>query len=119
MQAKAITNYTDESFTGYWDKVPYIIPAGATIYLEDWKADHLAKHLIDRELNKKNIPTNDLNARKEIEALIFAEAKEEVKPEEIITKNVEISSKISKETSKKPSKTKKVAEEDEFVDLNN
>lgn len=59
MQTCLFTNWTDETFTGVWDKQSYEIKSGASIYLEDWKAEHFAKHLIDRELNKIGKSTAD------------------------------------------------------------
>jgi hypothetical protein len=47
-------NSTPEDFTGYWDGVDYNIPAGEKILVEDWLAEHLAKHLATREINKGN-----------------------------------------------------------------
>jgi|TARA_Y100000310_G_C20699561_1_gene828480 hypothetical protein len=56
-------NFTDEDFTCNYDGVPYIIKAGQTFFCEEWRAKHFAKHLIDRELNKRNVRTNDQSAR--------------------------------------------------------
>lgn len=52
-------NFSDEDFTHTWDSVPYTFKAGQEIFMEDWKALHFAKHLVQRELNKLNRPTND------------------------------------------------------------
>ena len=64
-------NFTDEDFTCKWDGVPYTIKAGETIMFEDWKAETFAKHLIDRELNKKDIRTNNQQRRDELYNKIF------------------------------------------------
>ena len=60
-EVKAIIfkNFSDEDFTHTWDSVPYTFKAGQEMYMEDWKAAHFAKHLINRELNKLNRPSND------------------------------------------------------------
>lgn len=112
-------NFTDEEFVCSWDSVPYRFPPGKEMYVEDWKAAHFAKHLVDKVMHKKGmITTNkmerdvflaqalpseeslsaveafDLNAREAI-----AEMKEEVKV-------------------KKAKASKKVVVEEEFSDLN-
>jgi len=45
-------------FTHTWDKEPYSIRQNERIYLPDWLAKHLAKHLVDRELNWAKLPTD-------------------------------------------------------------
>ena len=50
-QALQFKNYTDTDFTHSFDSVPYTFKAGQTIYLEEFKAKHFAKHLVNRELN--------------------------------------------------------------------
>lgn len=52
-------NPTKEDFTGRWDKIEEVIKAGASRHMELWRAKHYAKHLIDRELNKRNVVTNN------------------------------------------------------------
>lgn len=59
MQTKLFVNFSNEDFTGYWDSTPYRIKSGQEILLEDWKADHFAKHLVDRELQKDGKQVND------------------------------------------------------------
>jgi hypothetical protein len=78
MQAIRFTNFSDEDFVGVWSKIEYPIKAGETMMFEDFKAKHFAKHLIDRELNKKEIPTNRMLDRMKMEKMclggILAEA---------------------------------------------
>ena len=96
METILFTNWTDEDFIGYWDSISYPIKKGQSIYLEDWKAKHFAKHLVDRELNKEGKPTSD-PMRVGLEAKCFGES-EEVKSEveiENLNKSSEISSEIS------------------------
>lgn len=50
-------NPFDEGFTHTWDKEPYTIAAGGRMYVPEWLGQHLAKHLVDRELNKLNLST--------------------------------------------------------------
>lgn len=45
-------NFTDEDFIGKWNSVPQLIPAGTSVPMEDWRAKHYAKHLINREVQK-------------------------------------------------------------------
>lgn len=76
------------------------------MYLEDYKAQHFAKHLIDRELNTKGVATNNLTARAELEKLCLPTS-ESVTPLEAL--NIE--------ETKKSKKVKKVVKEEEFADL--
>jgi len=54
-------NFTDQEFTGYWDKTPYHFAPGEKMRMEDWKAKHFAKHLADQFCFSMNKP----NRRKE------------------------------------------------------
>jgi hypothetical protein len=45
-------NFSSEDFVGKWNGVPQVIPAGSSIPMEDWRARHYAKHLINRELQR-------------------------------------------------------------------
>ena len=45
-------NWTDEDFTGKWDKKLYPLKAKKSYYLPFYLAEHIAKHLADREYNK-------------------------------------------------------------------
>ena len=73
-QAIKFLNITDQDFTWSFDSIPYTFKAGETIYLEDFKAKHFAKHLVDRELNRLNIPTNNMTKRAELEGKCFPTA---------------------------------------------
>lgn len=66
--AKRFTNFSDELFVGIWDKVDYPIEAGETVLIQDFLAEHFAKHLIDRELTKQDIPTGSEIRRRELYA---------------------------------------------------
>lgn len=59
MQAVQFHNFSNEDFTWKWDGTTYTFKAGQTIFLEDFKAEHFAKHLVDREMNRAGIQTND------------------------------------------------------------
>lgn len=71
MEAKKFKNFTDRDFTWKFDGVEYTFKAGQEIFMEAFKADHFAKHLIDRELNVKNIVTNNVSERAKLETLCF------------------------------------------------
>ena len=58
MQAKKFYNFTDYEFVWKFDGIPYTFPAKSTMFMEDFKVDHFASHLVDEELNRLNTPTN-------------------------------------------------------------
>lgn len=111
-QALQFRNFTDIDFTHNFDSIPYTFKAGQTIYLEDFKAKHFAKHLVDRELNKSNIPTNNLSERAKLEILCFP-SDEVVTPQEALDIN-ETEKAFEKKKAGKPAKK---VEEEEFTDL--
>jgi hypothetical protein len=71
MKAISFTNFSKEDFTWKYDGIPYTFPAGASMFLEDFKAEHFAQHLVDRELNRLNIPTNNQVERERLGKLCF------------------------------------------------
>jgi hypothetical protein len=56
------TNYSDEDFDGRWNESinhkVWKLKSGKSYYLPFYLAEHFARHLVDRELEKKNLPTN-------------------------------------------------------------
>lgn len=66
MKAIRFTNFSDEDFIGKWDKIEYPIKAGQTIMFEEFKANHFAQHLINRELTRQGIPTNRMLEREKM-----------------------------------------------------
>lgn len=96
MNAIQFTNFSNEDFTWKWDGVPYTFKAGQTIFLEDYKAEHFAQHLVDRELNKLNIPTNDMVRRMELGAKCFPKV-EPVTPLEALQINNKKKTVVKKE----------------------
>ncbi|MDH4127317.1 MAG: hypothetical protein OEV44_01085 [Spirochaetota bacterium] len=60
-QSKAMRfyNWTNEDFSHKWDSVEYTFRAGESQMVQDYLANHFAKHLAQREINKKNLPMND------------------------------------------------------------
>ena len=103
MQTLLFKNWTTEDFVGHWDGAPYKIKAGASIYLEDWKANHFAKHLVDRELQKANKEVNHHSRAGLLEKCIEVEATVEVDEK---SADVEILNKNVKEEKVKPAKAK-------------
>ena len=57
-KAVLFTNWTSEDFSWQYGGVFYDFKAGQSTYLQDYLAQHFAKHLVDRELNKDKLPTN-------------------------------------------------------------
>lgn len=66
MVAKRFKNWTDEEFTWKHDGIAYTFAAGQEIFLEDFKAEHFAKHLVDREMNKMGKRTDYAPVRDEL-----------------------------------------------------
>lgn len=66
-----------------WNNEPYSFAPGKSEYMEDWKALHLAKHLVDRELTRMKLDTGNQKARDEmVKKCIFkAESNPAVKNE--------------------------------------
>ncbi len=52
MKTALFTNFSNESFTGYWDGKGRTFKPGEAKYLPDYLAAHFAKHLVNRELLK-------------------------------------------------------------------
>lgn len=109
MNALQFKNFSEEDFTHSFDSIPYTFKAGQAIMIEDFKAKLFAKHLIDRELTRKNIPTDNKVEREAMERLCFAFP--EVKEDLVEKLETEAKAKKSK------GKGKKVELEEEFSDL--
>ncbi len=110
MQAKKFKNWSAEAFSWKYDGIPHDFPADSEIFLESPKADHFAKHLVDRELNRMNKPTNS-PLREELTAKCFP-TEEVISQEQALNINEEVKAKAKKG---RPSKAKV---EEEFPDLN-
>ena len=54
MKTALFTNFSNESFTGYWDGKAKIFKAGESRYMPDYLAKHYAKHLVNRELLRRD-----------------------------------------------------------------
>jgi hypothetical protein len=106
MEAKLFKNFTEQDFSWKFDGVPYSFKAGQEIYLEDFKAEHFAKHLVDAELQRLGVQTSDVVKRTELTARCFPVAVV-VSPQEALH--------LNEEDKAKTKKGKKV--EKEFEDL--
>jgi len=95
MNAKKFKNFSTTDFTWKFDGIEYTFKAGQEMYLEDYKADHFAKHLVDRELNALNILTNNVSERNKLTALCFP-VDEVVTPLEALQLNEEVKAKQGK-----------------------
>jgi hypothetical protein len=104
MEAVTFKNFTDKSFTWAYDGMSYTFQPGQEVMLEDFKAFHFAKHLVDQAMNDAGLPTDDPRRKGFEEQCIVST--QEVSPVESLAIEV-----------KKPKKAKK---EDvvEFPELN-
>src|SRR6266481_3456996 len=62
-------NFTKEEFVCSWDGTPYRFVAGKEMYVEDWKAEHFAKHLIDKVMHRKGMIISNMAERSPLLAL--------------------------------------------------
>jgi hypothetical protein len=110
-------NFTDEEFVCSWDGTPYRFPAGKEMYVEDWKAEHFAKHLVDRVMHKQGMITSNLHERTMLTAKALP-TEEVLTAEEALDLNAREAIAEVKETVKKGKTSKKVVVEEEFSGLN-
>ena len=110
MKAIQFKNFSEADFTWSFDSLSYTFPAGSTIFMEDFKAEHFAKHLVDSEMNRLGLVTDNKVERAKLMAQCFPSA-EVVTPEEAF--NIEETKKA-----KKGKKAKKEVVEEEFSELN-
>ena len=110
-------NFTNEEFVCSWDGVPYRFAAGKEMYVEDWKATHFAKHLVDRVMHKKNMITTNMMERNKFLAQALP-TEVAITPEEALDTNMraEIAEKTA-EIKEKKTKSSKIVVEEEFADL--
>lgn len=123
---RQVVNFSNEDFTHNWDSKPHTLKAGESRIFPKFLADHLSKHLVDREMHKLGIRTDDAR-RKEFEDRALGIEIEHSSPEELEIallneKAAEVKEEIVIPTAKpkgRPKKVKEVAEEKEFEDLEN
>lgn len=111
-------NFTDKEFVCSWDSVPYRFPPGREQYVEDWKADHFAKHLVDRVMQEKGMITSNKVERDMFLALALP-GEESITQDEALDKKAREEVAEAKEEVKKKKTSKKVEEEEEFAELKN
>ncbi len=118
------TNWLNEDFIGKWAKVEEMFKSGQSKWLENWKAVHYAKHLVDQHLNNQGTPTSHFT-REDLAKKCFGEdvesSAESNIQSEIYNKNKELESKPKEEVKEsvkqeKPETIKKPKEK-EFQDL--
>ncbi len=84
------TNWLNKNFIGKWAGEKQVFKPGQSIWIENWKAKHYAKHLVDQHFNKLDMKTDHFT-RKELEEKCIA-GKEEVGSNiksELYNKNLE------------------------------
>lgn len=130
---KYFKNYSKEVFVNSWDNVPYRFEIGQGMYMEDYLAEHHAKHLINREMQRDGLQVDDSRRPEYLaQALASSEVRDElknvpeevqilnmnVKKEEIVTEIEEVvSKKVSKRGRPKKEVKEEVSQEQEFADL--
>lgn len=133
---KKFKNFSTTPFTGFWNNEPEVFAPGEEKYLEDFKADHYCRHLVDREiqLDSNHKKTVDDPSRSEYEAkcLFYVESDGSLLSEktQILNKNMSLheDDEIARETEglperKKAGRPKKLPDqslsesEEEFSDL--
>jgi len=110
-------NFTDEEFVCSWDSVPYRFAPGKEMYVEDWKAAHFAKHLVDRVMNKKGLITSNKIERDELLKQALPDGISLTQDEAFdLHAREEVAEKVAEVKAKKTSR--KVVVEEEFEGLN-
>lgn len=98
-----------------WDGVPDSFQPGASRYMEDWRADHYAKHLINRELDKQDKPTSDMKLRADMYKLCVMDQSAIEVPASTVA--MELMNQNIEKPKKKASLKKETKAEPEFPDL--
>lgn len=131
--AVMFVNFSDEDFTCSWDGMFETFKAGEPMYIPYFKFIRYQKHLVDREMNKAKIQTNN-HLRKDYEAkcsvpVVKAEIKalqsiakkeaEKIKAETNIEKEIADAKGVAvpAEALKKRGRPKKVMDESTFEGL--
>lgn len=105
-RAVKFTNYSEEDFSHGWDSTVYEFAAGESTMLEESLANHFAKHLATRELNKKEIISSSANIKNEMRKAFNGESIE-------AKDATQLDQAVINENSKKPAKAaKKETKED-------
>lgn len=110
-------NFTNEDFVCSWDGTPYRFKPGQEMYVEDWKAVHFGKHLVDKVMHKAGQITSNLHERVKLEQMCLPDAETLSADEALDLNSREAVAEIKAEV-KKGKASKKVVEEEEFSGLN-
>lgn len=102
-------NDDSEEFVCSWDSVPYRFAAGKEMYVEDWKAEHFAKHWADKLMNRAGMITSNKLERDVFLARCLPTS-EAFTEEEVFDLN-------AREAVKEKKASKKVVQEEEFSEL--
>lgn len=105
------TNWTSEDFTYSFDGAPWHFKAGSSIYLEEPKAEHFAKHLVDRELHKKGLQVNFQGRTEMVQRCFGHVAEEKLVGPEIETQLMNLNNPLP------VAESKAEPQEEEFPDL--
>lgn len=114
-------NFSNEEFVCSWDGVAYRFAPGKEMYVEDWKADHFAKHLVNKVIytmkGSKELILSDQVLRNKLLAQALPGGVT-VTADEALDLNVreEVAEKEA-EIKEKKTKSSKVVEEEEFAEL--
>lgn len=115
-QAVLFVNFTKEDFSYPYGGISETFKAGSSRWLEQGQAMHFAKHLVDKELNRLEIRTDDPRAREKLLKKCFVEGSE-IKSDKVETEVLN----RNKESEKTEDKTKVVEHpkesKKEFPDL--
>ena len=98
--AIAFVNFTSQKFSWTWDSVEYSFEPGQRYVMEDWKARHFAKHLVNHVLNKAGKSVMD-QSRAELLSKALPEAVPVVEAPES-----QIETKLMNQEGPKPKKAK-------------
>lgn len=109
-------NFTDEEFVCSWDGTPYRFAPGKEMYVEDWKAEHFAKHLVDRVMHKAGMITSNMQDRTPLLAKALP-GEPSLTPEEALDVNTREEIKEKVDEVRKSKASKKVVQEEEFAGL--
>lgn len=107
MKPMKFTNITNEDFSHKFGGIMHTFPAGESTLMEDFKAEHFAKHLTDHILNLRGISTSNITERNALLSQILSQDIE-LKEEEIAEVIIKSDTRVKKG---------KKAVEKEFADL--
>lgn len=117
VKSRLFKNFTEREFVCSWDGTPYRFKPGQEMYVEDWKAEHFSKHLIDRVMHEQGLIISNLKAREPFIIQAMPES-EMLTADEALDLNAREAVAEIKAEVKKGRPSKKVVIEEEFSGLN-